>query len=258
MEDNRSLLLSLTRTCASALLAGALTLAALSGCSTSQQQASTTDEGSATSQTEAGQSQGEAEATEEKPFQDEASFAQWPDEAIDRHDDASAYAVAELKGWQLETLLQQQQYAWSERNQMWIKEDGSAAVVVLNAQGETLSDDDIAKLEEGVTEAEVSYRIVTSKYSSVKRAFKGLVRDVLTCEDSEIIDGAAIGVCTGPSGKRCLVIIGESNDTIVATVVGEEAVKAGLLETISGKQVGTTIDSAFEAMTGRSIGSVTN
>lgn len=258
MEDNQSMLTSLVRTCASVLLAGTLTITALPGCSASQQQASPSEEGSSATQTESEQPQEEVAATDEESFQDEASFAQWPDEAIDRHGDASAYAVAELKGWQLETLLQQQQYAWSERNQMWIKEDGSAAVVVQNARGETLSDDDIAKLEEGVSEAEVSYRIVTSKYSNVKRAFKGLASAVLTCDDSEIIDGAAIGVCTGPSGKRCLVIVGESNDTIVATVVGEEAVKSGLLETIAGKQVGTSIDSAFEAMTGRAIGSVTN
>lgn len=253
MEDNRSMLMSLARSCACALLVGALSFVVLTGCSTGQQQGSQADGENAATQTEPEQSQDDEEA-----FEDEASFASWPDEAVDRHDDASAYAVAELKGWQLETLLQQQRYVWSERNQMWIKEDGSAAVVVSNAQGETLSDDDIAKLEEGAAEAEVSYRIVTSKYSNVKRAFKGLVRDVLTCEDSEIIDGAAIGVCTGPSGRRCMVIVGESNDTIVATVVGEEAVKAGLLESISGKQVGTSIDSAFEAMTGRAIDSVTN
>lgn len=257
MEDNRLTIAWLARACSGAVLAGALALVTLSGCSALQQQAAQDDEGTA-AQTQSEPSLDDAGAAEDEALQDEASFTNWADEAVDRHDDASAYAVAELKGWQLETLLQQQKYAWSERNQMWIKEDGSAAVVVCDAQGETLSDDDIAKLGEGAAEPGVSYRIVTSEYSSVKRAFKGLVSDVLACDDRELIDDAAVGVCTGPSGRRCIVIVGESNDAIVATVVGEEAVKAGLLETITGKPVGTSIESAFETMCGRAIGSVTN
>lgn len=260
MHENQTTSSTLMRACAGMLLAASLACGSLGACAASSsgsqqpsdEAAASEDVSSETTETETGE-----EAVEEGA-QDEASFASWADEATDRHGDATAYAVAELKGWQLETLLQQQGYAWSERNQMWTKEDGSAAVVVLDKEGKTVSDDDIAELEEGASEATVSYRIVSSGYSNAKRAFEGLASNVLDCEDFEIVEDSAVGVLSGPSEKRCLVIVSKSNDVFVATVMSEGAVASGLLEGLVGQPMGETIDEAFELMAGRAPGSVTN
>ena len=80
----------------------------------------------------------------------------------------------------------------------------------------------------------------------------------MDCEDFEIVEDSAVGVLSGPSEKRCLVIVSKSNDVFVATVMSEGAVASGLLEGLVGQPMGETIDEAFELMAGRAPGSVTN
>ena len=239
----------------------ALMLAALlltcTGCSGNAQQ------GGAASQADADDTV--AEQQDEATAQDEATPAvgrasgdaaldAWADECLDRRGDVTVYAISELKGGQLNALLQEQDYAWNERNQIWLKEDGSAALVVCDEKGEHLTADEIASLSAGSSEGAVSYRIVTSGYNSFKKAFEGLAEKVMTCEDVCYWDDGAVGVVSGPSAGRSLVLVSKSNDVYAISVFSEEAVAKGLLNKESGTDFAQDIDGAFEALSGRAIG----
>lgn len=196
---------------------------------------------------------GEAEGADEE--ENEASFDSWAEECTDRYGSATVYAVSELKGWQLETLLQQQEYEWDERNHLWLKSDGSAALAVHDAEGHALSDDAIAELGPGSAQKGVSYRLVTSRYASPKRAFNALASDVMTCEDSEFTVDGAVGIVSGPTMRRSLVFASMSDRTVVLTVVSEGAVKEGLFNRIADQKLGKSLDATFERLTGRKPGS---
>lgn len=178
----------------------------------------------------------------------------WPDECLDRHGDITVYAVAELTGEQLNTLLEEQDYAWSERNQIWVKIDGSAALVVNDVDGNALSKDRIAALGSGDSDEIVSYRLVTSEYSSAKRAINNLARRTMTLEDAEYLDASGIAVVSSPSQQRFLVFASKDNNVYTVSVYDEHAIAKGLFNREAGQDVGSTIDEAFEALTARTPG----
>jgi len=185
----------------------------------------------------------------------DAALGAWADECLDRRGDVTVYAISELKGGQLNALLQEQDYSWNERNQMWVKEDGSAAVVALDEKGEHLTADEMAALAQGSAEQKVSYRIVTSGYNSVKKVFDGLAGKVMTCEDVCYVEDGAVGIVSAASARRSLVLVAKSNNVYTVTIMGEDAVAQGLLDNAAGKNVGTSIDEAFATLAGRAPGS---
>ncbi len=190
---------------------------------------------------------------EPAPPEDEASEEAivWPDECLDRHGDATVYAVTELTGEQLCSLLEGSDYEWSERNRLWVKMDGSSALAVRDKDGEPLKNDKIAELNLGAIEGATSYRLVTSRYSTAKKVVNSLVRDVMTLEDVEYLEDGGVAVATGPSGQRCLVFVTKASDVFTANVYSELAVAAGLFNQDAGQDLGATIDEVFEALTGR-------
>lgn len=234
-------------------LAGSLAL--LPGCALSG--ASASNDGQATSEQQEGDQVASADgstASEQGRSEGDPALGTWADECLDRRGDVTVYALAELKGGQLNALLQQQDYTWDERNQMWVKEDGSAALVVSGADGKPLASDAIGELDAGAAEGSVSYRIVTSGYSNAKKAFDALAKKVMECEDVEYADTSAVGVVSGPSQQRCLVFASRSHDVFTVTMMGEDAVAAGLFDQVSGQELGATIDEVFEALAGRAPG----
>lgn len=233
-------------------LALCCTAPGLVGCGAQSQGGGSTSTTDTAEEQQPAQTEGEAEDQAEDPEAEEAEVS-WPDECLDRRRDVTAYAVAELTGEQLEMLLLQQDYAWSERNHMWVKQDGSAALVVNDANGEHLTSEQVVALGEGAAEASTSYRIVTSGYSNAKKAFEELAGKLMEVEDAEITDDGAIGVVRGPSGRRCLVFVNESNDVYLVSVFSEPAVEAGLFDAQLGSTYGTTIESAFKALAGRTV-----
>lgn len=207
-----------------------------------------------------GNAEKQSEATQDDSALDSASRAEgdaalnvWADECLDRRGDATVYALAELTGGQLEALLLQQDYAWNERNQIWLKQDGSAAVVVLDEKGTPLSSEEVAQLKAGATESKVSYRLVTSGYSSAKKAFEGLASKVLTCIDMEQTESGMVGVLVGPSQHRVLATVSKENNVYVVTVMGEDAIAEGLFDVLAKRELGRTLDDVFLALAGRSL-----
>ena len=234
-------------------LAGSLAL--LPGCALPGTGAA--NDGQATSEQQEGDQAISADGsttTEQGRSEGDPALGTWADECLDRRGDVTVYALAELKGGQLNALLQQQDYTWDERNRMWVKEDGSAAVVDNGADGKPLASDKISELDAGAVEGSASYRIVTSGYSNAKKTFDALAKKVMECEDVEYADNSAVGVVHGPSLQRCLVFVSKSHDVFTVTMLGEEGIKAGFFDQLSGQELGGTVDEVFEALAGRAPG----
>lgn len=181
----------------------------------------------------------------------EQETIEWADECTDRRGDATCYAVAELDGMQLESFLLSHGYVWSERNLMWVKEDGSSSFTVLDAEGVALTNIQVEELDAGALTKDVSYRLVTSGYSSARRAFAALAGNIMPCDDSEIVDESGAAIVTSTTGNRLFVFVSTSNDTHVITVLSQDAVAEGLLNKIAGRELGTTVEEAFAALVGR-------
>ena len=191
----------------------------------------------------------EAEATGDATAEQEP--IEVPDGCLDRRGNLTALALTEMTGEQLIALLAQQDYSWSERNQLWNKEDGSAAFVVLDAKGRPLNEEAVIGLGVGMDEDSVSYRLVASNYTNPKRAFERLAGRLLEVEDVEYTDTGAVGILHDESSRRCLVFVSTSKGVHVVNVYSEGAVEAGLFADAAGLDDAKSLDSAFEKLTGR-------
>ena len=223
----------------------ALSVCGLTGCAqnadSSASDASSTE---AAEQTTEESEAAEEAATEQVPLE-------VPDGCLDRKGNLTVLALTELPGEQLLALLAQQEYAWSERNLLWTKEDGSAAFVVLDAKAKQLDEEAVASLGAGIDEDSVSYRLVASNYADSKRAFDRLAGRVMEVEDVEYADTNAVGILHDDAARRCLVFVSTGKGVHVVNVYSEGAVEAGLFADASGLEGATSLDTAFEKLTGR-------
>lgn len=179
---------------------------------------------------------------------------EFDDECTDRRGDVSVYALCELTGSELVELLEEQDYVWSSRDQMWLKGSGSAALVACAPEASYLSREQMEELGRAVDEAGVSYRIVTSRYNNPRRAFDGVAGRVMVVEDVAYTDLGVVGVVQGTDPEtRALVVATEGDGAMVVSVFGNEALAAGMLDERADRELGATIEDAFEALVGRSL-----
>ena len=64
---------------------------------------------------------------------------------------------------------------------------------------------------------------------------------------------SGVVVAKGASGGRVLVIVTAENRIATVTVVGEQAIEAGLLDTLTGRSLGTTMEDVYRELTGVSL-----
>ncbi|MBQ9002065.1 MAG: hypothetical protein IJ087_09445, partial [Eggerthellaceae bacterium] len=178
-----------------------------------------------------------------------AAFDTWAAECTDKWNTPTGYAISELKGWQLETLLQQLGYRWNSSQSAWA--DGSTSLYVMDKNTQPLDDDEIAALDKGGAGTPVLFRIVTANYPAVKSAYSGLIGDVMVSEDSEFLDNMGFGIAYGPSMKRFLVYVTEQGSDIELYLFNEDAVAAGMFDRITGDSYGSTVKEAFNNVVGR-------
>jgi hypothetical protein len=174
-------------------------------------------------------------------------------DCLDRAGDITVYAVSQLKGWQLELLLEEQHYEWGARNQLWLNDKGTVGLSVLDAQGEAISNDEVAELGVGAALGKASYRIVTSSYASVQGALNALVAPGLTIVDSELTATSGVAVVRDAHDRVSLVLLHDENDAIVISFVSRRALRKGLLDTLAGRELGTTVGEVFERLAGREV-----
>lgn len=196
----------------------------------------------------------DAAATDDAKSNDAGGRDSWSAACLDRHDELTVYAVTTLRGKQIEQLLKQNSYNWNTRNQCWFKDKGTSALAVYGPDGQILNDEEIAELAPGMSEGAATYRIVSSHYSSVKRAFDGLVSGGMTCEDVELTDQSGVAVVADTAGQRGIVFLHREEDAITVSFASQEAVSEGLFDTIAGQELGSSVDDVFEALAGRKPG----
>lgn len=194
----------------------------------------------------------DAAADAEAQAEDEAVV--WPDEYFDRRGDVSVLALCELSGKELTQFLEEEDYVWSSRDQMWLKEDGSAALVACGPKGSYLDKEQIAELDPAWQEANATYRLVTSGYRNPRKAFEGVAGKIMTSLDVENTDLGTVGVVQGTEpDARLLVVATKGEGAMVVSVFGEQAIAEGRLELLADRELGSTIDEAFEALVGRPV-----
>ena len=112
------------------------------------------------------------------------------------------------------------------------------------------SSDLIDKLAAGAVGAPVAFVLSAEGYATPQQALNALAEGVTVAERHES-DGAVFAVVRGAAGEKYLVLVtgtGDSEQTVL--VYGEAAIKDGLLLSTIGIVVGSTIDEAWEIITG--------
>lgn len=257
----------------------AATPLALSACQTSREDTEVAE----TDTTEPAEDATEAEdaTTDDESEEEELSWQDFCEEhdlnagsCLDRNGDPTAYALWMLPGDYLDALLEGQGYVWSTRDLMWIKGDGSVALLVVDGAGDPVSRDEIqgscpAMISEGDnTFAQLGWRVVTSKFSTPKKAFEAVVSKACAASDVEYVDKGGVGLfqtvavpaatevtesseATEDTVDSNLVFISTNNDTIVVSLFSKQAVENGVFTQVAGRDLGTSPEAAFEALAGR-------
>ena len=144
------------------------------------------------------------------------------DECTDEHGNITLYALTELKGWQLETLLDQQGYVWDGDECVWVREADGASFAAVKETGAYTQDTYAAMNEKGGAIVAMGLNNVAG-YATPQEALSGNARCVI--EDSYFTDdGEGIAVFYGPSMKEYLAIIGKNTEnTTLIMVFSQEA-----------------------------------
>ena len=172
----------------------------------------------------AGQAPGSAPADE--------GFDTWAAECTDANGNPTVYSLLELKGWQLETLLQQLGFSFDETEGVWMKEDGSAYVAVIGSDG-AMDDDAIADLDKGAAGTPAIYMMGVPGYDSCKEA---LAAGQTVIEDSVFMDdGSGAALVYGTSMTEHIAMGTPGGGMVMIMLFNDEAAQSGLIDrTLSG------------------------
>lgn len=239
---------------------------ALSACQTSRDDAEVVESDTTDS------TDGTADATADDATEEELSWEDYckehsyeTDKCLDRNGDPTAYALWVLPGEYLDALLEARGYVWSARDLMWIKGDGSVALLVVDGAGDPVARDAIGKscpatIAEGDnTFAQLGYRLVASKFSTPKKAFEAVVAKACAASDVEYVDEGGVGVFqvekaaddSEATPDTNLAFVTTSNDTLVVSLFSKQAIENAVFTQMAGRDLGTTPEAVFEALTGR-------
>ena len=184
----------------------------------------------------------------EKASSKEAGAYEFEDTCVDEHGNVTLYALTELKGWELATLLDQQGYVWNEDIRTWMRPDDGASYAALKESGEYTIDDYNAANEKGGGILAFGFSNVAG-YKDSQAALAGNAQCVV--EDSYFVGDDGVAVIYGPSMKEYLVIISKSSEsTHQFMVVSQEAIGSGYLDEVIGEAVGGTLQDVWTNLTG--------
>lgn len=193
-------------------------------------------------------SEQESEGSTEKASSEGTGAYDFEDACIDEHGNVTLYALTELKGWELATLLDQQGYVWNEDIRTWMRPDDGASYAALKESGEYTIDDYNAANEKGGGILAFGFSNVAG-YKDAESALAGNAQCVV--EDSYFVGDDGVAVIYGPSMKEYLVIISKSSEsTHQFMVVSQEAIGSGYLDEVIGEAVGGTLQEVWTTLTG--------
>lgn len=188
------------------------------------------------------------EGGSEEPSSEGTGAYDFEDTCIDEHGNITLYALTELKGWELATLLDQQGYVWNEDIRTWMRPDDGASYAALKKSGEYTIDDYNAANEKGGGILAFGFSNVAG-YKDSQAALAGNAQCVV--EDSYFVGDDGVAVIYGPSMKEYLVIISKSSEsTHQFMVVSQEAISSGYLDGVIGEAVGGTLQDVWTNLTG--------
>ena len=170
------------------------------------------------------------------------------DECTDEHGNITLYALTELKGWQVATLLDQQKYEWNDKEVAWVRPMDGAAFTAYKETGVYTIDTYNEMNEKGGAIAAVGFNIVAG-YPDSQAALKGNAQCVV--EDSYFLeDGSGVAIFYGPSMKEYLAIISPySESTTQFMIFSQEAVGSGMADELLGGETGGTFQALWQKLT---------
>jgi hypothetical protein len=158
------------------------------------------------------------------------------------------YALTELKGWQLATLLDQQGYVWSEENSTWTRASDGASFAAQKESGTYTIDDYNAANEKGGGVIGAGFLTIAG-YSDVDSALSGDARCVVV---DKYVDGNGLGMAVvyGPSMKEYMVIAYPSGQNVISCMVlSKEAVESGFADQLLGTETGGSFQAMWKSVT---------
>ena len=158
------------------------------------------------------------------------------------------FALLELPGDDLQDLLEQQGFKWSDDASTWISNKG-ALFGALDAGG-NLAMRDIDRLPAGAADTAIILMLTSKGYASPADAFAQLAAQV-TVEQEYSDEGAVFSVVSSQKGVRYFVVITDTGASEQTTLVyTEEAIAQGLFKDTIGIDAGATIDEVWSTITG--------
>ena len=209
----------------------------------------------ATSDSVASSATSNASTSESAPAPSEGqALDTWADECLDANNNPTVYSLLDLKGFQLETLLQQLGWKYSADQSAWLGANG-AGLAVLQANGTPLSDTEIGELDKGGVGTPAVYVLIQPGYATVDDA---LAKTNVVNEDSFVIDDeSGMAVVYGPNMNEHFAVISVAENEASWLLFNKEAVEAGAVQAIIGNDItGTSINDIWKSITGRDVGAV--
>ena len=185
------------------------------------------------------------------------AFDTWATECTSTGDQPTLYALTELKGWQMETMLQKLGYQWYPDINSWVRESDGSYYGMVDSQG-VLNDVQIAKGDKGGAGLNAYHVLTVKGFKSAREALSQMsqvtLEDAMFSED----DQSAAAVVYGPSMSEYLVIAQPSEidgaDYYALIMFPQEAIASGLFNDFAGSNAGTTIPEVWKTLTGGAVG----
>ena len=197
-------------------------------------------------------------AEEPKDYSGGEAFDSWAPECLNDAKQPTLYAITELKGWQLETLLQQQGFEWFEGGNAWLRSSDDMVYYMYGPSG-SLTDDEIALGDKGGVGTRALHVLEASGFASARDALEKLGN--VTTEDVYFPDGDDFGMAVvyGPSMKEYLVVVEsyseEEGGYCDMFVFSDEAIEAGMFDYAYGEDGnGNSISEVWQTLTGGAVG----
>lgn len=171
------------------------------------------------------------------------------DECTDEHGNITLYALTELKGWQVATLLDQQGYEWNDSANTWVRMVDGAQFSAYKQTGAYTIDTYNEMNEKGGAIVAVGFNVVAG-FKDPEAALKGNAKCVV--EDSYFDGTDGIAIFYGPSMKEYLALISQySESTAQFMIFSKEAIGSGMADQLLGTHVGGSFQEVWKTVTGQ-------